>query len=70
MKTLKIIANSFGIVAASALILGSIYVLLGLLLNFWNESTLNASVALIASILIGVLSLVVLDLLIRLSKKL
>jgi|TARA_R110000851_G_scaffold293955_1_gene448567 hypothetical protein len=70
MKTLKIIGNSLGIVMASTFILGSVYTLLGLILNFWNESTLNASVAFIAALLIGTLSLIVLDLLIKVSKKL
>ena len=70
MKKFKIISNSLGIVGASALLVVSLYTILGLLLNFWNESTLNASVALIASILIGTLSIVVLDLLIKLSREL
>jgi len=69
MKTLKIISNSLGIAMASTFILGSVYTILGLLLNFWNESTLNASVALLASLIIGTLSLVILDLLIKNSKK-
>ena len=56
MKTLKIIGNSLGIVMASTFILGSVYILLGLILNFWNESTLNASVAFIAALLIGTIS--------------
>jgi hypothetical protein len=70
MKKFKIISNSFGIVGSSALLVVSLYTILGLLLNFWNESTLNASVALMASIMIGTLALVVLDLLIKLSKEL
>tara|TARA_R110002012_G_scaffold10005_5_gene46612 strand:- start:263 stop:475 length:213 start_codon:yes stop_codon:yes gene_type:complete len=70
MKKFKIISNSLGIVGASALLVVSLYTILGLLLNFWNESTLNASVALMASILIGTLSIVVLDLLIKLSREL
>jgi len=70
MKKFKIISNSLGIVGTSALLVVSLYTILGLLLNFWNESTLNASVALMASILVGTLSLVVLDLLIKLSKEL
>jgi len=70
MKKFKIISNSLGIVGASALLVVSLYTILGLLLNFWNESTLNASVALMAAIIVGTLSLVVLDLLIKLSKEL
>jgi len=70
MKKFKIISYSLGIVGASALLVVSLYTILGLLLNFWNESTLNASVALMASILIGTLSIVVLDLLIKLSREL
>jgi hypothetical protein len=57
MKTImKTIYKSVLITILSSLILVCIFTVLGLLLNFWNESVLNAALALISSLLIGSIS--------------
>ena len=53
---MKTIYQSVIITLLAALILASAYTLIGLLLNFWNESVVNASIALMASLLIGTIS--------------
>ena len=53
---MKTIYNSVLITLLSALILLCAFTLIGLLLNFWNESIVNASIALVASLLIGTIS--------------
>jgi|TARA_R110000744_G_scaffold5740_1_gene20291 hypothetical protein len=57
MKTImKTIYKSVLITILSSLILVCIFTVLGLLLNFWNESIGNAALALMASLLIGSIS--------------
>jgi len=53
---MKTIYKSVLITILTSLILVCIFTLVGLLLNFWNESTGNAALALLASLLIGSIS--------------
>ena len=53
---MKTIYKSVLITILTSLVLISSFTILGLLLNFWNESILNASIALIGSLLIGCLA--------------
>tara|TARA_R110000744_G_scaffold202061_5_gene321062 strand:+ start:2067 stop:2273 length:207 start_codon:yes stop_codon:yes gene_type:complete len=53
---MKTIYKSVLITILTALVLLAGFVILGLLLNFWNETIYNASIALIGSLLIGCLS--------------
>ena len=69
IKKMKTIYNSILITLLSALILVSAFTLIGLLLNFWNESIVNASIALMASLLIGTISYFGLDILIDKQNK-
>lgn len=60
----KIILNSIGITILTSLTLGCVYVLVGLILNFWNETIAGAAVGFMGAILIGTFSLFLLDILI------
>jgi hypothetical protein len=60
----KIILNSIGITILTSLTLGCVYVLVGLILNFWNETITGAAVGFMGAILIGTFSLFLLDILI------
>ena len=53
---MKTIYQSILITILSILILTCAFTLIGLLLNFWNESIFNASLALMSSLLIGTIS--------------
>ena len=66
---MKTIYKSVLITLLSALILLCAFTLIGLLLNFWNESIVNASIALMASLLIGTISYFGLVVLIDPTKK-
>ena len=67
-KDMKTIYQSILITLLSALILLCAFTLIGLLLNFWNESIVNASLALLSSLLIGTISYFGLDVLIDKQK--
>jgi len=62
---MKTIYQSVLITVLSALVLISAFTLIGLLLNFWNESVLNASIALVASLILGFISIAGLSVLIE-----
>ena len=53
---MKTIINSVIITVLCILILGSAYTIVGLILNFWNESIANASIGFMSAVLIGTIS--------------
>jgi len=59
------IFKSIVVTILTSLILGCAFTLIGLLLNFWNESVINASIALMGSLLIGGISTAGLNVLIE-----
>lgn len=65
---MKTIYKSVLITILTSLVLVCAFTLVGLLLNFWNESTGNAALALMASLLIGALSIAGLSVLVEEQK--
>ena len=69
MKTImKTIYKSVLITILTSLVLVCAFTLVGLLLNFWNESIGNAALALMASLLIGGISIAGLSVLVEEQK--
>ena len=69
MKTImKTIYKSVLITILTSLVLVCTFTLVGLLLNFWNESIGNAALALMASLLIGGISIAGLSVLVEEQK--
>jgi len=62
---IQTIFKSIVVTILTSLILACAFTLIGLLLNFWNESVINASIALIGSLLIGGISTAGLNVLIE-----
>lgn len=56
IKETNKVFNSIGVVLLTGLILMSMYMIVGLVLNFWNETTVNAALVFTTSIMIGTLS--------------
>ncbi len=56
IKETNKVLNSIGVVLLTGLILMSMYMIVGLVLNFWNETTVNAALVFTTSIMIGTLS--------------
>ena len=56
IKETNKVLNSIGVVLLTGLILMSMYMVVGLILNFWNETTINAVLVFTTSIMIGTLS--------------
>ena len=56
IKETNKVLNSIGVVLLTGLILMSMYMIVGLILNFWNETTINAVLVFTTSIMIGTLS--------------
>ena len=56
IKETNKVLNSIGVVLLTGLILMSMYMIVGLVLNFWNETTVNAALVFATSIMIGALS--------------
>ena len=56
IKETNKVLNSIGVVLLTGLILMSMYMIVGLVLNFWNETTGNAALVFTTSIIIGTLS--------------
>ncbi len=56
IKETNKVLNSIGVVLLTGLILMSMYMVVGLVLNFWNETTVNAALVFTTSIMIGTLS--------------
>tara|TARA_R110000782_G_C14696836_1_gene401697 strand:+ start:472 stop:681 length:210 start_codon:yes stop_codon:yes gene_type:complete len=65
---MKTIYKSVLITILTSLVLVCTFTLVGLLLNFWNESIGNAALALMASLLIGGLSIAGLSVLVEEQK--
>jgi len=65
---MKTIYKSVLITILTSLVLVCAFTLVGLLLNFWNESIGNAALALMASLLIGGLSIAGLSVLVEEQK--
>ena len=61
---IKTIFKSIVVTILTTLILGCVFILIGLILNFWNESVLNAAVGFMGAILIGSISIAGLNVLI------
>ena len=56
IKETNKVFNSIGVVLLTGLILMSMYMIVGLVLNFWNETTVNAALVFTTSIIMGTLS--------------
>ena len=56
IKETNKVLNSIGVVLLTGLILMSMYMIVGLVLNFWNETTVNAALVFTTSIMVGTLS--------------
>jgi hypothetical protein len=56
IKETNKVLNSIGVVLLTGIILMCIYSVVGLVLNFWNETTFNAALVFTTSIIIGTLS--------------
>ena len=56
IKETNKVLNSIGVVLLTGLILMSMYMIVGLVLNFWNETTVNAALVFTTSIMMGTLS--------------
>ena len=56
IKETNKVLNSIGVVLLTGIILMSIYMVVGLILNFWNETTINAALVFTTSIMMGTLS--------------
>ena len=56
IKETNKVFNSIGVVLLTGIILMSIYTIVGLVLNFWNETTVNAALVFTTSIIMGTLS--------------
>ena len=56
IKETNKVLNSIGVVLLTGLILMSMYMIVGLVLNFWNETTINAALVFTTSIIMGTLS--------------
>ena len=56
IKETNKVLNSIGVVLLTGLILMSMQMIVGLVLNFWNETTVNAALVFTTSIMIGTLS--------------
>ena len=56
IKETNKVLNSIGVVLLTGLILMSMYMIVGLVLNFWNETTVHAALVFTTSIMIGTLS--------------
>ena len=56
IKETNKVFNSIGVVLLTGLILMSMYMIVGLVLNFWNETTVNAALVFTTSIMVGTLS--------------
>ena len=56
IKETNKVFNSIGVVLLTGIILMSIYTIVGLVLNFWNETTINAALVFTTSIIMGTLS--------------
>ena len=56
IKETNKVLNSIGVVLLTGLILMSVYLIVGLVLNFWNETTGNAALVFVTSTVMGVLS--------------
>ena len=56
IKETNKVFNSIGVVLLTGIILMSIYMVVGLILNFWNETTINAALVFTTSIMMGTLS--------------
>ena len=56
IKETNKVFNSIGVVLLIGIILMSIYTIVGLVLNFWNETTVNAALVFTTSIIMGTLS--------------
>tara|TARA_B110000967_G_scaffold206439_1_gene253153 strand:+ start:138 stop:347 length:210 start_codon:yes stop_codon:yes gene_type:complete len=65
---MKTIYKSVLITILTSLVLVCAFTLVGLLLNFWNESIGNAALALMASLLIGGISIAGLSVLVEEQK--
>ena len=50
IKETNKVLNSIGVVLLTGLILMSMYMIVGLVLNFWNETTVNAALVFTTSI--------------------
>jgi len=53
---MKTILKSIFLTTLVAIFCACVFTLLGLILNFWNETLANASLAFIASVVIGTIS--------------
>ena len=56
IKETNKVFNSIGVVLLTGIILMSMYMIVGLVLNFWNETTVNAALVFTTSIIMGTLS--------------
>ena len=56
IKETNKVFNSIVVVLLTGIILMSIYTIVGLVLNFWNETTINAALVFTTSIIMGTLS--------------
>ena len=59
---MKTIFKSLVLVTLVALFCGCAFVIIGLILNFWNETAMNASIAFIGAVMIGTITYFGIDL--------
>tara|TARA_R110000851_G_scaffold212212_1_gene364903 strand:- start:602 stop:823 length:222 start_codon:yes stop_codon:yes gene_type:complete len=56
IEIIQTILKSIAVTILTSLILGCIFTLVGLILNFWNETVANAAIGFMGAILIGTFS--------------
>ena len=56
LTIMRTIFKSIVLITLVALFCACLFVIIGLILNFWNETTINASIAFIVAVMIGTIT--------------